>query len=214
MKAIFAAFLLATTVVAGQASAAVINPTANFTLRSTTNAGPASAMDSTWGNGGFEGFITNLEGSQVDHTYLEYSMAGFGGPVASATLDFTMSGSAGDIVSMGSYAANGIAELAEWSTTQTPFTTFGAGAGVYSIDITALINATLGGPAFIGFGFSVDPHPQQAFFAMSAAPAINFTAAAAPIPEPSTVLLMGSGLAGLAVLRRRSGQAKRHQSAA
>ena len=34
-----------------------------------------------------------------------------------------------------------------------------------------------------------------------------------PVPEPSTVLLMGSGLAGLAALRRRSGQAKRNQSA-
>ena len=37
---------------------------------------------------------------------------------------------------------------------------------------------------------------------------------APPVPEPSTVLLLGSGLAGLAALRRRSGQAKRNQSAA
>lgn len=200
MKHILASLLFASIVFANQAYATVINPTANFTLRSSTNAGPADSIDDTWG-GGFDGFLSNLEGSQVDRTFLEYSTAGFGGPVVNATLNFNLSGSATDIISMGWYEANGAAELAEWGTLQTPFTTFNAGAGAYSIDITSLINLSIGGPAFIGFGFSIDSHPNQAFFSMTSAPVINFTTAT--VPEPSAVVLLCLGLAAAAYSWRR-----------
>ena len=198
MKTILAALLLASTVFANQASATVINPTANFTLRSITNAGPAYSMDNTWDNAGFEGFLTNVVGV-VDRTYLEYSMAGFGGPVANATLNFNLANSRGYIISMGSYAADGISDLAEWSTIQTLFTKFEDLSVAHSVDITALINSSLEGPAFIGFGFSING--SQAFFSRAEAPFINFTAAA--VPEPSSLALLGLGLAAAEYSRRR-----------
>lgn len=178
------------------ASAATANPAANFTLRSSSNAGPAAGMDSTWSNGGFEGFLTNLEGGQVDRTYLEYDLSVLSGPVTSASLNFNMSGSAADIVSMSWYAANGVAEMAEWFTALIPVTTFGAGNGSYAIDITALINANLNLP-FIGFAFSIDGHPNQAFFSMDAPPQLNYT------PEPGSLALLGLALAAAALSRRR-----------
>lgn len=183
------------------AMAAPVSPTANFTLRSTTNAGPATGIDSTWG-GGFDGFLTNIEGSQVDRTYFEFDMAAFGAAVGSATFDFSsFTGQATDIVSMGWYAGNGVAELADWSVAVTPFTTFDAGQGTYSIDVAALINSSIGSLTHIGFAFTIDAHPAQAFFDMSATPMINFTPAA--VPEPGTLALLGLGLVGVGFARRK-----------
>lgn len=176
--------------------------TANFTLRSATNAGPALGMDATWGNGGYEGFITNLENSQVDRTYLEFDMALFGGPVQDAMLDFTLDGSASDTISMAVYSANGIAELSDWFTPNTPFTTFDGGQSNYSIDITSLINSSLSSLAFIGFAFSIDSFPDQAFFDTRAAPVINYETAS--VPEPSVAILLSSSLMIFGLMRRRA----------
>jgi len=180
------------------AAASTVSPTANFTLR-TFNSGPASGMDNIWGDGGFEGFLTNLEGAHVDRTYLEYNMSSFLQPVSNATLDFNLIGNPNDLISIGYYQANGIAELSDWSVPQTPFKTFNAGSGFYSIDITSLINSNIGKMNYLGLAFSIDSFPDQAFFDMSLAPVINHT----PTPIPAAIWIFGSGIAGIAGLRRR-----------
>ena len=191
--------LVATT---GPAIAITILPTVNFTLRSSFNAGPVTAMDATWGNGGFDGFITNMEGSQVDRTYLEYDLSAITGPVASATFDFRLSGSSTDVISIDTYAADGVAHVSDWFTPLIAFTSFsptGSGFSSFSFDVTSLINSNIGLP-FGGVVFSIDAHPSQGFFDTLSFPSLNFT----PIPEPSTLALFGIGALGMfGYLRKR-----------
>ena len=195
-----------TIVAAFQASAAVLAPTAYFTLRSSTNAGPATQIN-TSSISGFLGFLSNLEGLQVDRTYLEFNMSAFGGaPVASATLDFFLGASPANVISMGSYSANGVPELADWFSVQTPVTSFNAGTtSAFSIDISGVLNANLHGPAFIGFGLSIDNPGQgaipQVAFPQPEVPVINFTTTA--VPEPSTLSMLILAMAAAALAHRR-----------
>ena len=185
--------LLAIAISAQHAFAAVIDPTANFTLRANSNAGPVLDMDNLWDGNGFNGFLTNAEGNhQVDRTYFEFDLTAIAGPVSRATLNFSLDGFAcfEDLVSLGWYSANGTAEFADWFMTQTPVTTFIAATNAYAIDITALVNSNLGNLAFIGFGFTIDPHPQQAFFDQSVPAHINIE----PVPEPNTYAMLLAGL--------------------
>jgi len=182
-----------------QTEAAIIAADTYFTLRSTVNAGPATEIDATFG-GGFQGFVTNVEGGQVDHTHWEFDMSLIGGPVQNATLDWSwFSSQATDTVFVETYSADGIASLADWVVTSgTPYASFNA--TTTTLDITNLINASLG-LSHLGIVFSIDSHPNQAFLGQSVDPmSLSFASA---VPEPSIIAIFGLGLLGLGFARRR-----------
>ncbi len=183
----------------GAYNAAAVPITADtyFTVRSNTgNTGPGTMLDATQDGGLFLGFLTNTP-TQVDRTHWEFDMALIGGPVTSATLDFSIDqASSTDTIFIESYSADGVAMLSDFIMgIGGHFNSFSGTTSPVSIDITAAINANLAA-SHIGFAFSIDPFPQQAFFAQNQRfdpMTLNFS----PVPEPGTWLLMGSGLIGL-----------------
>ena len=190
-----ALLVLPLVVAAYPASATTIAPDVYFTLRADFNAGPALLMDDTLF--GFQGFITNDEGRQVDHTQWEFDMSLITGPVASATLDFTMIIASGsDTFFIDSYSADGIASLSDWLTASGSVASYLGTQSPVSIDITSLINASL---AFthIGFSFAVDPHPYQGFFNQARDPGTTLTFTLVPEPSTGALLLVGIAFAGL-----------------
>ncbi len=193
-------------IVTYQAQAGIITADVYFTLRSTSQDGPADLMGELGDTNGILGLLTNSESSQIDHTQWEFDMSMITGPVSSATLDWSWSGSQNrdDVVFVDAYSADGLASLDDWLTAAGAAGSFPAADPATpvnlaaSFDITSVINANLT-ESYLGFSFSIDPVPGQGFFGSFSDPmTLNFT----NVPEPGTLVLMTLGLAWIGFKRR------------
>ncbi len=148
--------------------------------------------------------VTNIP-SFVDEAFAEFSLSGLNG--ASVTFDFDIrinnSPSPPRDVKVSFYEADGIASLTDFGAGifLTQVTSIDFGSNLFSIDVTSQVNNALTlGQTHLGFRFH-DPvftsttEGTQVFFDEGA---LNVT----PIPEPVTMLLLGSGMAGLIVWKR------------
>ena len=184
------------------ALAGVIDPDVSFTLRAPNEAGPATGMDANWNDGGFQGFVTNSSFS--DHTLFEFDMAAITAPVLSASLEWSFErGSIGDTVFVDSYVADGVASLSDWVLQNSNLAGTGTGSpGAQSIDVTSLVQASAGA-GFLGFSFSIDTHPQQAFFEFSNPNGARLNVTFAAVPAPATILMVVLGLLATGVRKVR-----------
>jgi hypothetical protein len=177
------------------------------------NGAPWGTAGAATGNHFHNGMVNAGEmGVEEERGMVEFDL-GAQGIVGSALLTFKnapfttccMAGMTGGSYTIGvfSYSGNNAIALADY---QAPgvligsFSTAGLAVGTpFSYDVTAAFNANAG--ASLGIRLQALSEPNQTSYSFG-----SFqidTGAAAPVPEPSTMLLLGTGVAGLAVRHRR-----------
>lgn len=152
------------------------------------------------------------DANNTDRGITEFNIMSLTSPVVQAILNLERVGnlSVSQTVSVFGYSGNGTIELSDWGD-GTSITSFVVNSSVTAIDVdvTAFINSQIDlSSHFVGFNLrSPNNSIEQVLFAPSlapsASPTLTITDAQVVLPEPGTLAILGLGLLGLGLVRRR-----------
>lgn len=158
------------------------------------------------------GFFVFDDSNNTDRGITEFDIMTLTSPVSQAILNLERVGTlnVSQFVSVFGYTGNGTIELSDWGD-GIFITSFFVDSSVSAIDVdvTPFINSQIGlSSDFVGFNLrSPDNSIELVLFAPSlgpsASPTLSITDDQVVLPEPGTLAVLGLGLLGLGLVRRR-----------